>query len=168
MRVFIPETFRITKPSAHLYLFCDFDRFHELRSWCSAAGWKVFRTPLIWYKRANFRAPWPEHGPQRKYETILFAIKGDRVVNKLAPDVLDHNSDSNLDHSAQKPVSLYQDLLSRSARAGDRVLDPFAGTCPIFPAAQALTCFATGIEVDPSYYSIGVKRLQTLQEGAKV
>ena len=33
-------------------------------------------------------------------------------------------------HGAQKPVVVYQNLLQRSVRAGDKVLDPFAGTGP--------------------------------------
>jgi DNA modification methylase len=59
-------------------------------------------------------------------------------------------------------VSLYEDLLKRSARPGDSVLDPFAGSGTIFPAAHSLKIKATGIELDPSAYGIAVKRLGEL------
>jgi DNA modification methylase len=67
-----------------------------------------------------------------------------------------------LGHGAQKPVSLYSDLLKRSTRPGDRVLDPFCGTGTIFPAAHPLKVAATGIELEPAYYGIGVKRIEGL------
>jgi len=159
------EGFRITKPDAHIYAFCDIDLFPKLKALFSDYGWRVFRTPLIWYKPSAFRAPWPEHGPQRKYETILFAIKGDRKVNKLYPDVLTYPPDTNLGHQAQKPVALYQDLLSRSYRPGDKVLDPFCGSGPIFPAAHSLKCEATGLEIESGNYGISVSRIQALAEG---
>ena len=158
------EGFRITKPDAHLYAFCDIDLFPDLKILFADAGWKVFRTPLIWYKPSAFRAPWPEHGPQRKYETILFAIKGDRKVNHLYPDVLTYQPDTNLGHQAQKPVELFRDLLSRSFRPGDSVLDPFCGSGPIFPAAHTLQCRTTGIELSQSHYGIALKRLQSLSD----
>lgn len=159
------EGFRITKPDAHLYAFCDIDLFQQLKTIFTERGWKVFRTPLIWYKPSAFRAPWPEHGPQRKYETILFAIKGDRKVNKLYPDVLTYSPDTNLGHQAQKPVALYQDLIQRSYRPGDKILDPFCGSGPVFPAAHSLKCEATGIELSPAHYGIAVGRIQDLANG---
>lgn len=157
------EGFRLTKPDAHLYAFCDIDLFPELKRIFSAAGWKVFRTPLLWYKPTAFRAPWPEQGPQRKYETILFAVKGSRRVNYLAGDVLEYPPDTNLGHAAQKPVALYRDLLKRSAQPGDRVFDPFCGTGPIIEAGHELQCRVTAIELDPVSYGIAAKRLQGLK-----
>lgn len=157
------EGFRITKPQAHAYVFCDFDNFHKLKTYMTEAGWQVFRTPLIWYKKSGQRAPWPEYGPQRKYECILYAIKGKRPVLKMAPDVLDFPSDDNLGHAAQKPVALYKELLSRSVMPGDSVLDPFMGSGPIFPAAHALKARATGIEQDQASYGIAVNRIEQLR-----
>lgn len=51
---------RATKPQAHLYVFCDIRWFPD---WCAhlmTAGWRVFRTPLIWVNPTKYRAPWPE------------------------------------------------------------------------------------------------------------
>lgn len=158
------EGFRITKPDAHLYAFCDLDLFHTLRDIFTLAGWKVFRTPLIWHKPSAYRAPWPHHGPQRKYETILYAIKGDRKVNTLSPDVITCQPDTNLGHAAQKPVALYQDLLARSIQPGDLILDPFCGSGPVFPAAHALRCKAVGIELDPANYGIALGRIKALAD----
>lgn len=156
------EGFRLAAAEAHLYAFCDIVRFPHLYEVFTNAGWRVFRTPLLWVKPSAYRAPWPEHGPQRKYEAILYAIKGDKKTLKLAGDVLTHKPDENLGHSAQKPVALYQDLLSRSAVPGSRVLDPFAGTGPVIPAAHALKCLATAVEMDAASYGIIATRTKNL------
>lgn len=157
------EGYRIAKPRAHLYCFCDFDKFSQLKALMVEAGWQVFRTPLLWYKKAGMRAPWPELGPQRKYETLLYAIKGKRPILKMLGDVLEYSADGNLGHAAQKPVALFEDLLSRSCLPGDSVLDPFMGSGPIFAAAHALKCRATGVELDQSSYGIALTRITQLR-----
>lgn len=157
------EGFRVTKPQAHLYAFCDLDYFASLKLLFAEAGWWVHRTPLIWHKPNASRVPWPEHGPQRKYELCLYAVKGKRPVTKIAPDVVSYNPDPNLGHSAQKPVALFEDFLKRSVRPGDSALDPFCGTGPVFQAAHNLKCFATGIEKDPASYGIALKRIEGIK-----
>ena len=163
LTVAFAQLYRIAKPQAHLYWFCDIDTFTHTREMFSEGGWWVHRTPLIWHKPSAPRVPWPEHGPQRKYELILYAVKGKKPVNYIAPDVLTYNTDDNLGHQAQKPVALFLDLLKRSVRPGDTILDPFMGTGTIFPAAHELKCRATGIEIDPASYGIALGRLEQLK-----
>jgi DNA modification methylase len=157
------ELFRVAMKDAHLYLFCDIDMFHVWEDALKAAGWRVHRTPLIWYKPSAFRCPWPDYGPQRKYELILYAIKGSRETNMLKGDVLTIPPDPNLGHHAQKPVELFAELLARSVRPGETVLDPFCGSGPIFPAAHGLKCKAVGIELDTRFIGIAGKRIEELK-----
>lgn len=165
IEVFAVESFALTKPDAHAYVFCDLDNFHHLKLQMAKTGWRVFRTPIIWHKPANFRAPWPDQGPQRKYELILYAVKGGKKVKSLAPDIITCNTDENLGHPAQKPVALLLELLNRSCNPGEKVLDPFCGTGSIFPAAQSAKCIATGIELDPAAHGIAATRIANLLEG---
>lgn len=158
------ESFRIAKPQAHLYCFVDIDNFSEARDLFKEAGWWVHRTPLIWYKPAAPRIPWPDFGPQRKWEMILYANKGKRPVTRIAPDVITCNPDENLGHMAQKPVMLFVDLLKRTVRPGDTALDPFAGTGTLLAAAHELQVRATVIEQDESSYGLCLKRLDQLKE----
>ncbi len=159
-----PLLYRVTKPLAHAYVFCDIDNFHALKRKMEAAGWYVFRTPLIAYKPNSGRVPLPEHGPRRQWESILYAFKGKKPVTGIYSDVIPCNLEENLGHGANKPVELYSNLLRRSVRPGDCVLDCFAGTGTIFPAAHELKVRATGIEIDASYYGIAVQRLNALDE----
>jgi site-specific DNA-methyltransferase (adenine-specific) len=157
------EGFRVTKTEAHAYVFCDIDRFISLRVLFIQAGWRVFRTPLVWVNPGAMRAPWPEHGPQRKYQLILFAIKGNKPVTKLYGDVIQCPTDPNLGHPAQKPVALLNDLLRRSSRPGDSILDPFVGSGSLYPACHEAKCKATGIEMDEGACGIASKRLEELK-----
>ena len=162
MPILASSSYRITKPQAHAYVFCDIRRWSELSSFFSAAGWDVWPTPLIWYKGNQGTLPRPNHGPRRSYETILYAIKGDRQVLSVgALDVITTISTvDKIRHAAEKPVALFRYLLSLTCLPGNTVIDPFAGSGTIFPAATSLSLSATGIEVDEKYYSIARTRLE--------
>lgn len=164
MHSFLPHADRVAKAQSHLYLFCDIDNFGILKDLVKKyTSFQTFRTPIIWHNPGAIRAPWPDKGPQRKYQCCLYAVKGGKTTLRLAPDLVQFPSDPNLGHPAQKPVALLQDLLNRSARPGDTVLDSFCGSGSIFPAAHALKIKATGIEMDESAYGLAIKRLGELK-----
>lgn len=167
MEAFSIFSYEVTKPKAHLYVFCDIDKFFFLRTTFSAAGWRVHRTPIVYAKShaSSRRVPWPSSGPRRSWELILYAVKGDRNVNVVASDVVGpFATDNQLGHAAQKPVELYVELLRRSVAPGNVVLDAFAGTGPVFPAAHELKCQAIGCEIDPAFQGICAERIQKLKE----
>ena len=162
MAEWCPLSFKVAKREAHAYVFCDLDNFHELKEMMKSAGWYVFRTPFICVKPGSGRVPLPDEGPRRQYETILYAIKGHKKTTAIYPDVISTTADPGLMHGAQKPVALFVDLLRRSARPGDSVLDCFAGSGTIFPAAHELRVRATGLEMSPEYFAVCYKRMQNL------
>jgi DNA modification methylase len=159
MAVWSKLSYKVVKAQAHAYVFCDIDRFHELKAMMQRAGWYVFRTPLINHKMNSGRVPLPDQGPRRQYEIILYAIKGKKQTTHIYPDVISTSADENFSHGAQKPVALYQNLLQRSVRPGDRVLDTFAGSGTIFEAANGFKCAATGTELNPEYYGQCLARI---------
>ena len=159
-------SYLVAKPEAHAYVFCDIDNFHVLKGAMTAAGWDVFRTPLIAFKQNSGRVPRPEHGPRRQYETILYAIKGGKKVNHIYPDVIPCTGDENMGHGAQKPVALFQNLLQRSVKPGDRVLDSFAGSGPLLEAAANCQCYSVLLEAVPAYYGMCLKRAERLTGSA--
>lgn len=161
MTALASEAFRLCKYQAHAYVFCDINKWELLQRVFRIAGWSPWPRPLIWSKSVGI-LPRPHHGPRYTYEAILFATKGERpVVTEGQPDVLAHVMGTmNRIHGAEKPVALYNDLLRRSVRPGDTVLDPFSGSGTIFPAANLARCRATGIELNEDYYAIGVSRLE--------
>jgi ParB/RepB/Spo0J family partition protein len=167
MEEFARWSWRVTKEKAHVYVFCDIDKYHFLWGLFSCAGFRCHRTPLVYAKShaSSRRVPWPTMGPRRGYELVLYAVKGDRNVNIVVSDVLGpFPTDDNLGHAAQKPVDAYVDLLKRSISAGDCVCDPFAGTGTILPAAHLLKCRAIAIERDPAFHGIALERLAAIKE----
>jgi len=146
-QVLATEGYRICKPEAHAYIFCDFSFFLVVAGLFNDSGWEVWPRPIIWYKHTG-SIPKPDLGPKYTHEYILFANKGNRGTTGLFPDVIDCLSGINKRHAAEKPVEVYVDLLRRSATPGDLIIDPFAGSGPVFPAANALGLKATGIEMD--------------------
>lgn len=145
------ELYRVAKPDAHLFLFCDIGRFYELAEVFSRAGWNVWKRPIIWYKGNIGSLPEPKHGPRYTYEAVLFARKGGREINKVFHDVITTPQTTGHFHPAGKPSAVYHELLKRVARAGDTVLDFNSGAGPILPAANDCNCIATTIELDPKY-----------------
>jgi DNA modification methylase len=168
MTAWAPLSYAVAKPEAHAYVFCDLDNFHELKLLMQLAGWYVFRTPFICTKPNSGRVPLPDRGPRRQYETLLYAIKGKKKTTAIYPDVITTVQDLATTHGAQKPVELYKNLLLRSIRPGDHVLDCFAGSGTIFPACHQMKCKATGLEQNPEYFAMMWTRLQDLDKETPV
>lgn len=142
------EGFRITKPNAFLYAFCDVRLFEMWKACARVVGWEVFDWPLIWDRGNSGLLPRPHNGPRRCYEAILYAWKGDRPFHIVAPrDIISIPAVANPTFGAEKPAALYETLLSWIAQPNDRILDPFAGSGPVFPAGKKLMCRVTGVEM---------------------
>lgn len=158
-KVLANEGFRITKATATIYAFCDIKRFSEVEMEFLLAGWDVWPVPLIWAK-TNGMLPRPQLGPRRTYEAILMATKGSPQFHKVgAPDVIICPQREDMQHGAQKPVELYAELLSRSTMPGQTVLDPFAGSGTIFPAANRAKLVAYGVELSKEYFDLALSRM---------
>lgn len=63
-------------------------------------------------------------------------------------------------HPTVKPVALVADALLDCTARGDVVLDPFAGSGTIFLAAEKIGRVARGIEYEPAYVDVGIRRWQ--------
>jgi len=62
-------------------------------------------------------------------------------------------------HPSQKPETLLERIIKASSNEGDTVLDPFSGTFTTCSVAQKLKRKSIGIENQPEYVKIGLKRL---------
>ncbi len=152
------EAFRLLKDNSHAYIFCSFEGFLYLKGCMENIGFKVWTQPLIWSK-GDGNAPWVNRGHKRTYECILYAMKGARDVNTVAPDVIFCGSVAKREHAAQKPVPLLVELMKRSMNPGESVFDPFAGSGSIFKAATEASMVATGIERSEDYFNLALTKL---------
>lgn len=67
-------------------------------------------------------------------------------------------------HPTQKPEKLLERIIKASSNEGDIVLDPFAGSFTTVAVAQKLKRIGIGIELNPEYYKIGLRRLKITNE----
>lgn len=65
-------------------------------------------------------------------------------------------------HPTMKPVELVQRALMNSSKAGDVVIDPFAGSGTTLIAAQLTHRIARCIEIDPAYCDVVCQRFQEI------
>lgn len=152
----LTEGFRLTRPRANIFIFCDIDVFPFLKSAASNMGWTTFRRPLIWVKsESEGLAPWGGQGPRITTEFIFYATKGQKGLNASPVDVFDDRrvSRSERIHAAEKPVSLFKSLISCSSLPGDRLLDPCCGSGASLVAAMELKRQGLGIEKDQDYFN---------------
>jgi len=70
------------------------------------------------------------------------------------------NRNETVIHECQKPVKLYQILLQRYAKPGDRILDTHLGSGSSAIAAHYAGHDFVGIELDPDYYAAAKKRFE--------
>ena len=63
-------------------------------------------------------------------------------------------------HPTVKPVAMVADAMMDCAKTGQIVLDPFAGSGTIFLAAERAGRRGAGMEIDPHYVDIAIRRFE--------
>jgi len=65
-----------------------------------------------------------------------------------------------LDHPAVFPVALVEEALASYAKAGDLFYEPFCGSGTSIIACEKFGADCRGMEIDPAYVDVAVKRWQ--------
>lgn len=75
---------------------------------------------------------------------------------------LPHSDEGNLGllHPTVKPVAMLADIMLDCTRRGDLILDPFIGSGSTIIAAQRVGRICYGIEIDPHYVDVAIRRWQ--------
>jgi len=79
-----------------------------------------------------------------------------------------NNTDRNRIHPTQKPIKLYQWLLSHYAKQNDKILDTHLGSGSIAIACDKMGFELTACEIDEDYFNGAVKRLKLHQDQYKL
>ena len=151
----LSEMVRITKGS--IYVFCGIKQISHFTTVFESSG---LTTRLgIWHKTN----PSPMNG-QRLWlsgiEACVFARKSNATFNEHCQSALWTQATQNGKiHPTQKPVSLFERLLSASTNSGDLVIDPFAGSGTTAVAAERTGRRWICMEKQAEYYYPAVGRL---------
>lgn len=155
---FIQECWRILKPNSTIYLFCSWHKVDVFKK--AVENRFKIKNILIWEKNNTSMGDLKgSYAP--KYEMVIFAHKGRRVLNGFRhPDLITAKRTGNKLHPTQKPVELLELFVNSSSGVGETVFDPFMGS-----GSTGVACVNTGrdfigIELDPGYFEIAKKRIE--------
>lgn len=153
---------RLVGQHRHLYVFGPTDVVNGLKVGAPAA--------LVWDKGTmsggDLTSPW---GPA--HEPITFAVSKHRHGGETGRPNLPARmrkgsvlrfprpTGRKVRHPNEKPVPLLRELIESSSRAGDLVLDPYAGSGSTGVAAILTGRRATLVESDPRWVDLAVHRL---------
>ena len=128
--------------------------------------WNKGRTVLT---RTHY---WYQHEPAwyvRKKNAPWFGKAGENATIWDSPSpkfIMGGSDEEKFDHPTQKPVDLMRRQLLNHTKRGESVYDPFLGSGTTLAAAELTERVCWGIELDPKYVDVAVKRFQGLT-GAK-
>lgn len=153
--------------SGWVLVFCQAEAISAWREDMEANGIRYMR-PMVWIK-PDAMPQYSGDRPGMGYESIVAAWAGEGrsswngagrvgVFQHVKNDPYFENGDHA--HPTQKPEPLIRDLIALFSNRSDLVMDPFCGSGTTLIAAKNLNRRAIGIEIEPKYCEIAVKRLR--------
>ena len=127
--------------------------------------WNKGRTVLT---RTHY---WYQHEPcwyVRKKNAPWFGKAGENATIWDSPSpkfIMGGSDEEKYDHPTQKPVDLMRRPLLNHTRRGEACYEPFLGSGTTLAAAEITERVCWGIELDPKYVDVVVKRWQGLTGG---
>ena len=123
-----------------------------------------YQTGLVWNKNSLSLSRFDY---QPKHEVIHYGWKGGAAhkwrSDRKQTSVIDHAKPSKSeDHPTIKPTQLVAYFISNVSDCSDIVLDPFLGSGTTLVAAEQLDRRCFGMEIDPTYCDIIVRRFENL------
>ncbi len=131
-------------------------------------GYRIFDTIFIWTRPGVAHTSHPYQKPSNDYEPILFFSKGQaRDMTRPSYSLLEHLNKGTKLHPAQKPISLYKDLIEKITAPGETILDPFTGSANCLMAADELGRKSIGIEMNETSYTVADSSITIYLENKK-
>ena len=112
--------------------------------------WKYIHEPIIWGWRKDGKHRW--YGNQKQVTVFEF----DRIKN---------SKEDGCGHPSSKPVPLLAYLIQQCTQTNGLVLDGFLGSASTLIACEQLERICYGIELEPKFVDVAVKRYIELKEG---
>ena len=164
---FLVKAFRaadyVMNPGAAFYIWHSDSNGYQFRSACRKTGWAV-KQCLIWAKN---RFVIGRQDYQWQHEPCLYGWKDGAshiwAGGRKQSTILEYDKPmKNTLHPTMKPTALFSKLLCNSTRAGDNVLDLFAGAGTTLIAAEQHDRCAFCMELDPKFVDVIIDRWENL------
>ena len=151
---YLKEIDRIT--SGSIYIFCSTEQVSEIRAHFAESH----TTRLCVWEKTN---PSPMNGQHvwlSGIECCVYAKKRGATFNEHCKNtVWRYPTVRGKIHTTQKPLKLFEYLVSVSSNEGDVVLDPFMGSGTTGVACRNLGRRFVGIELNKNYFELGKGRI---------
>jgi len=153
--------FNVSTPQV-VYAFTDWRMWTNLHELVECAG-LACRSMIVWDKGTpGLGALW-----RTQHELVMFASRsGGKRQKGMATigNVIHAQRTGNKNHYTEKPVELLQAILQNDQSAGRSgpVYDPFLGSGSTLIAAEQLGRRCFGVEIEPRYVDVIVRRWQNL------
>ena len=139
------------------YIFCGTEQISTLRAAFVQMGLSTRHG--VWIKDN----PSPMNGEfiyLSALENIIFAKKKGGVFNGFCiPPIWKFPIVNGQEHPTEKPIKMFQQMITISSTVGDIILDPFLGSGTTAVACERLGRRWIGIEISKEYCDIAVKRI---------
>lgn len=154
---FVPLIYGCLRDDAHCYLMADSKNQFEMQAQALAAGFS-FHNLLYWDKGTCT----PNRWYMKNAEYVGFFFKGKAfAINECGSKQGIHVPQVDESrHPTEKPVALMKHYVLNSTQVGETVIDPFMGSGTTGIAAVRAGRKFVGIERDPRWFEVAVKRLE--------
>jgi ParB/RepB/Spo0J family partition protein len=153
----VPQIYRVLKPGGFFITWTDIMQWQRNYDLCIAAGFKVQRWPLVWYKTSRCQNMAASYNFTKNYEIAIVCRKENAtLLTPQASSVFVGSNDAEaqlLGHPFAKPYKLWEWLYSAVAQRGQTVLDPFAGRGSSTISAINYGISPLAIEVNEAHHS---------------
>jgi DNA modification methylase len=155
-RLLMQDVLALCSDVHSVFIFCDWKMWIETFDISERSGFRV-RNMIVWDKmQMGMGMPF-----RNQHELCLFASKiAGKIGDGATPNVLQHKRDREAEHKTPKPIELLSDLLKQIESIN--VFDPFLGGGSTMVAAHQLKRKCYGMELDPKYCDVIVKRMVKL------
>ena len=164
MALWLSECLRIVKPSGYALIFTDWRQLPTATDALQAGGF-VWRGVISWDKGAAARLVHTGYF-RHQCEYIVWGTRGVSVPANHQREYSGSISDpvvlADKHHMTGKPTSLMRKLV-QVVPEGATVLDPFMGSGTTGVACRMEGRRFIGIELDPGYFAIAKRRIETAQ-----
>lgn len=153
----LPSVFENKKMNA--YIFCNKDLVPDYLIWARDCGYSF---NILFWKKPNAIPLGEQHRPDVEY-LLLFrksAIWNNAVNGVNYSKCLEFSREKSADHPTLKPVELIINEIKISSNGGGVVSDLFLGSGSTLIACEKTNRTCYGMEIDPHYCSVIIKRWQ--------
>lgn len=151
----------VMKPGAVFYIWHADSEGYNFRGAAHEMGWQI-RQCLIWKKQHMVMGRQDYHW---QHEPCLYGWKAGAAhlwaADRKQTTILEFDRPSaSREHPTMKPVDLIEYQILNNTKGDDLVLDPFMGSGTTIIACEKNGRRARGVELDPKYVDVAVKRWQ--------